>query len=122
MTSSYVPRLVILDWRDEVDLLAQLAALKAPLRKTHVIAHTQIPAGEHVGRIHITSGNSALGPNELLPTADLVVMDDFIYAEPRAVPEPASLSLFLLGVLLIWGFRRSAAQNVSLRRAVRSRP
>ena len=51
----YAPkaRLVILDWRDEVDLLAQLAALKAPLRKTHVIAHTQIPAGEHVGCVSV---------------------------------------------------------------------
>jgi hypothetical protein len=71
-------------------------------------------AGEQVGRVRITSGNSALGPNESLPTADLVVMDDFIYAEPRAiaaVPEPASLGLFLLGVLLIWGFRRSSAHT-----------
>ena len=69
-------------------------------------------AGEQVSRVRSTSGNSALGPNESLPTADLVVMDDFIYAEPRAiaaVPEPASLGLFLLGVLLIWGFRRSSA-------------
>jgi hypothetical protein len=81
-------------------------------------------AGEHVGRVRITSGNSALGPNESLPTADLVVMDDFIYAEPRAitaVPGPASLSLFLLGVLFIWGFPRSSAQSVSLRRVLRSR-
>jgi len=79
-------------------------------------------AGEHVGRVRITSGNSALGSNESLPTADLVVMDDFIYAEPRAitaVPGPASLSLFLLGVLFIWGFRRSSSQSVSLRRVLR---
>jgi len=71
-------------------------------------------AGEQVGRVRITSGNSALGPNESLPTADLVVMDDFIYAEPRAiaaVPEPASLGLLLLGVLLIGGFRRSSAHT-----------
>lgn len=75
-------------------------------------------AGEQVGRVRITSGNTALGPNESLPTTDLVVMDDFIYAEPRAVSEPASLGLFLLGLLLISGFTRSSAQHVSFRRAV----
>jgi hypothetical protein len=81
-------------------------------------------AGEQVGHVRITSGNSALGPNESLPATDLVVMDDFIYAEPRAiaaVPEPASLGLLLLGVLLISGFTRSSAQHVSFRRAVRPR-
>ena len=70
-------------------------------------------SGEQVSRIRITSGNAALGPNES-PTADLVVIDDFIYAEPRAVttvPEPVSLSLFLLGALLIAGFKRSAASQ-----------
>lgn len=60
-------------------------------------------AGEQVGRVRIVSGNAALGPNESANT-DLVVMDDFIYAEPRAVaaavPEPTSLGLLLLGLLL----------------------
>lgn len=40
-------------------------------------------AGELVGRVRIVSGNAALGPNEVAPL-DLVVMDDFIYAEPVA--------------------------------------
>jgi hypothetical protein len=71
-------------------------------------------SGEQISRVRISSGNSALGPNESLLTTDLVVMDDFIYAEPRAitaVPEPASLGLFLLGVLLIAGFTRSAGES-----------
>lgn len=68
-------------------------------------------SGEQISRVRITSGNSALGSNESIPGTDLVVMDDFIYAEPRAiattaVPEPASLGLFLLGLLLIAGFSR----------------
>lgn len=75
-------------------------------------------AGEQVSRVHITSGNAALGPNES-PTIDLVVMDDFIYAEPRAIPEPASIGLLLLGLLLMSGLTRSSMQHVSRQRAVR---
>ena len=45
----------------------------------------QSGAGELVGRVRITSGNAAPGAtvNES-GAVDLVVMDDFIYAEPRA--------------------------------------
>ena len=42
-------------------------------------------AGERVSRVRITSGNTALGPDDSLPGADVVVMDDFIYGEPHAV-------------------------------------
>jgi hypothetical protein len=48
-----------------------------------------------VSRVRITSGNLALGPeNNEGGSQDLVVMDDFIYAEPVPVPEPASAVLF----------------------------
>jgi hypothetical protein len=40
-------------------------------------------AGELIARVRIVSGNAALGPDET-GTVDLVVMDDFIYAEPVA--------------------------------------
>ena len=43
-------------------------------------------AGERVGRVRITSGNAALGPVET--SIDLVVMDDFIYAEPQGAVTP----------------------------------
>ncbi|HEV7390622.1 MAG TPA: hypothetical protein VGO08_03185 [Burkholderiales bacterium] len=78
-------------------------------------------AGEQVSRVRITSGNSALGLAEELPGRDLVVMDDFIYAEPRAIAEPGSVGLIVLGLLLLTGFARSSVQRVSLRRAVRPR-
>ena len=42
-----------------------------------------------VGRVRITSGNAALGPNNNPPATDVVVMDDFIYGEP--VPAPPVL-------------------------------
>ncbi|MGI9165918.1 MAG: PEP-CTERM sorting domain-containing protein [Pyrinomonadaceae bacterium] len=54
-------------------------------------------AGERVGRVRITSGNTALGPNDSTGT-DVVVMDDFIYSEPANVPEPATLVLLVSGL------------------------
>jgi len=61
-----------------------------------------------ISRVRITSGNTALGPNET-PGVDVVVMDDFIYGEPVAVPEPGSLALIGSGLLaLFWLHRRRA--------------
>ncbi len=64
-------------------------------------------AGETVGRVRITSGNAALGPNET-GGIDLVVMDDFIYAEPRAaaIPEPSTAVLLGIALIAMVGFRR----------------
>ncbi len=39
-------------------------------------------AGERVGRVRITAGNSAAGPNDG-GTIDVVVIDDLIYSEPQ---------------------------------------
>ena len=44
-------------------------------------------------------GNTALGPNET-GALDVVAMDDFIYAEPTAVPEPSSLVMAGLALVL----------------------
>lgn len=51
-----------------------------------------------ISRVRITSGNQALGPNS---TGDVVVMDDFLYAEPVSakVPETAG-TVFLFGLAL----------------------
>ena len=60
-------------------------------------------AGERIGRVRITSGNTALGPTDN-PSGgiDVAVMDDVLYAEPqRVVPEPAPLVLLLFGLTLI---------------------
>ena len=52
-------------------------------------------AGEQVGRVRITSGLNTIVANGILgnPNDDIVVMDDFLYAEPVAVPEPGSLAV-----------------------------
>ncbi|MDX2152907.1 MAG: PEP-CTERM sorting domain-containing protein [Bryobacteraceae bacterium] len=49
-------------------------------------------AGERIGSVRITSGNTAPGPGENIEI-DVVFMDDFLYSEPQAVPEPGSLVL-----------------------------
>jgi len=59
-------------------------------------------AGELISRVRITSGANTIVSNGVLgnPNDDVVVMDDFLYAEPlaAAVPEPASLVLAGLGL------------------------
>ena len=64
-------------------------------------------AGEQIARVRITTGNSDLGPNDTSgDPADIVVMDDFLYAEPLAVPEPTSAALGLLGLIGVVTLRR----------------
>jgi hypothetical protein len=54
-------------------------------------------AGEQVARVRIFSGNTALGAGVLDGgQIDLVVMDDFFYGEPMAVPEPSTIALLIL--------------------------
>jgi len=68
-------------------------------------------SGERIGRVRITSGLNTIVANGQLgnPNDDVVVMDDFLYAEPgvAAVPEPASLTLAAVGAVgLLAGARR----------------
>ena len=58
--------------------------------------------GQRISRVRLTSGLNTIVSNGVVgnPSSDLVVMDDFLYAEPlRAVPEPSSLALVALGLL-----------------------
>ena len=66
-------------------------------------------AGELISRVRITTPDNYLLSNgvRLNETNDFVVMDDFLYATPAAVPEPAMWSLALLGGLVLgWKGRR----------------
>jgi hypothetical protein len=74
-------------------------------------------AGEEIFRVRITTGTTALGQNvndDPAEGVDVVALDDFLYSEPRAVPEPSTFTLMLastvpLGLGLWWRRRRHAA-------------
>ncbi len=64
-------------------------------------------AGEQISRVRITSGRNSITANGVLgnPNDDVVVMDDFLYAEPTAVPEPTT-ALFGLALFGLAATRR----------------
>jgi hypothetical protein len=59
-------------------------------------------AGERISRVRITAGLNTIVSNGVLgnPNDDVVVMDDFLYAEPtrQSVPEPSDVALFALAL------------------------
>ncbi|MES2322748.1 MAG: PEP-CTERM sorting domain-containing protein [Pseudomonadota bacterium] len=58
-------------------------------------------ADERISRVRLTSGLNTIVSNGVLgnPNDDVVVMDDFLYAEPtQGVPEPSSIALVALGL------------------------
>ena len=60
-------------------------------------------AGERIARVRLTSGLNTIVSNGVLgnPNDDVVVMDDFLYAEPlvlQRVPEPSSVALLSLAL------------------------
>ena len=62
----------------------------------------QFTGGELITRARITTGTTALGPNDNPGGGvDVVAMDDFIYSEPTSVPEPATLTLFGLAAFAL---------------------
>ena len=66
-------------------------------------------SGGSIGRVRITSGLNTIVSNGVLgnPNDDVVVMDDFLYAEPNLViPEPSGLALAGLGLTCALIFRR----------------
>ncbi len=69
-------------------------------------------AGERVSRVRIISGSHGIDGSFAGPDSsrvgldDAVVMDDFIYAEPQAIPEPTTAALVAAGLLGLVARRR----------------
>lgn len=56
-----------------------------------------LPAGQQAARVRITSGNMPINAPFQSPPPDGVAIDDLIYGEPVAVPEPTCLALVGVG-------------------------
>jgi hypothetical protein len=71
-------------------------------------------AGESIFRVRLISGNTQLGLSENpAGGSDVVAMDDFLFAEPRKVPEPGTLLLMGAGLagIAAWGRKRGKASE-----------
>jgi hypothetical protein len=69
-------------------------------------------AGELISRVRITTGTTALGPNDNPGGGvDVVAMDDFLYAEPVGVAEPAPGGATLLGAAIALLLRRARRRD-----------
>ncbi|MBK9361298.1 MAG: PEP-CTERM sorting domain-containing protein [Rubrivivax sp.] len=68
----------------------------------------QFGGGERVARVRLTLGDmSVLAHGQFSDLRnDLVALDDFIYAEPAAVPEPATWALLAIGAAALVRRRR----------------
>lgn len=72
--------------------------------------------GDLISRVRLTSGLATIASNGVLGrgAGDLVAMDDFVYAEPTvaaAVPEPSSLAMLGVGLVLVCCVKRRQGMN-----------
>ena len=67
--------------------------------------------GERIARVRITTPDNFLISNGVRANEDIdfVIMDDFLYATPAAVPEPEVWAMILMGLGVVgWRSRRRA--------------
>ena len=89
-----VANLTHIDFFDQADtLIYTRPALVAGKQGFSFVGATV--SGGAISRVRITSGLNTIVSNSVLgsPNGDVVVMDDFLYAEPLLAPEPSALHL-----------------------------
>ena len=62
-----------------------------------------------ISAVRILAGNAPLGPGAVDQdgnVVDVVAMDDFLYGEPVAIPEPGTLAMLVIGAGLLVGLLR----------------
>lgn len=72
-------------------------------------------AGEQISRVRLTSGLNTIVRDGVISgpeSQDLVAMDDFLFAEPTALPEPGALALVGLGWFAV-GLNRRGRRGVA---------
>jgi hypothetical protein len=87
-------------------LLTTLAVSAFSGSQTFSFLGVLFDAGEQIEHVRITTGNAPLGPSDVPGEIDVVAMDDFLYSEPVAVPEPASIALLAGGLAAVAATRR----------------
>lgn len=100
-----LPNLTSLTFFDQNNVsLGTFFAPNVAGNKTFSFLGVQFNSGERVSRVRISAGDLPLNS----PTcSDCVAMDDFIFAEPQAVPEPVTMLLVACGVAGLMIGRRS---------------
>jgi hypothetical protein len=86
--------------------LGTFAVPSAPGQATFSFLGVVFNAGELISRVRITTGNTALSASATDGGGvDVVVMDDFVFSEPRVLPEPAALLIIATGLFALIGVR-----------------
>jgi L-threonylcarbamoyladenylate synthase len=83
-------KLLLLSWRAEADLHAQLSTLSSQLVKTHVIAHTHIPSGENFASVSVIPHDAEAFARAIyaeLHRCDAAEADLIIVEQPPDSPE-----------------------------------
>ncbi len=108
-----LPNTTKLDFLDSSG--ASLLSLFAPTNPQGLSFIGATFSTERIAQIRITSGNTAIGPNDdPINGIDIVVLDDFLYGEPQPVPEPSTMLLLGSGIigLGLWK-RKTRGANTS---------
>jgi len=97
-----------IEYFDELgDLIGEFAVPEIAGNQTFSFLGIVLGPGEGlISRVRITTGTAALGPDEST-MIDLVVMDDFLYGEPRRISEPSVLMLLNAALLMMLVWRRN---------------